>query len=468
VNGQTAATPLAAAGTVNGGLNLSGTGAVILSGSNSYTGTTVIGSGVTLTLGNGGASGQVAGNIVDNNVLNFNRSDNNATTGLTLSGTISGSGTVNQIGTGATTLTGGNNYTGLTTISAGILNVNSVAAIPYSPVTGAGNVLNNATFNINAGTVMGNLTGTGTTNVATDTVFQPQTMFQTALNNNGHTNILGVGGGTVGSVSGTGDLTINATGEQFLDNGALNQGAFLNNGNTTINGGPSTIGGIALTPALSGSGTLNLNGTNTLKLALRQNTPAGSFSLTPASSSGTITLSPTAQLDITDNPLAITGLASATAANAQYGWAGYIGTGFNGGLQTGNGIVSSQVKAKNAAHTNNSLFAVAYAWTGDAAVATTLAPTYGTSTMVIEPALVGDANLDGKVNFTDYLLLSASFNNANTNWDQGNFNHSAKTNFGDFLLLSANFNQSLQLDNAQFNAMNSFAEEGGYTKERKI
>jgi hypothetical protein len=58
-------------------------------------------------------------------------------------------------------------------------------------------------------------------------------------------------------------------------------------------------------------------------------------------------------------------------------------------------------------------------------------------------------------------LLSASFNQSGTQWDQGNFNGGAKTNFADFQLLSANFGQSLQLDNAQFTAMDDFSESAG-------
>jgi hypothetical protein len=76
---------------------------------------------------------------------------------------------------------------------------------------------------------------------------------------------------------------------------------------------------------------------------------------------------------------------------------------------------------------------------------------------------VGDANLDGVVNFSDFQLLSASFNQSGTNWDQGNFNDGTKTNFADFQLLSANFGSSLQLDNAQFTAMNDVALANGYT-----
>jgi hypothetical protein len=78
-------------------------------------------------------------------------------------------------------------------------------------------------------------------------------------------------------------------------------------------------------------------------------------------------------------------------------------------------------------------------------------------TVVIEPAIVGDTNLDGVVNFSDFQLLAASFNQPNTSWDQGNFNYGAKTNFTDFQLLAANFNDSTSLDNAEFDAMNQFA-----------
>jgi hypothetical protein len=83
--------------------------------------------------------------------------------------------------------------------------------------------------------------------------------------------------------------------------------------------------------------------------------------------------------------------------------------------------------------------------------------------VVIEPAIVGDANLDGKVNFSDFQLLSASFNQPNTAWDQGDFNYAGKTNFADFQLLAANFNDSTSLDNAEFDAMNALALSHGET-----
>ena len=93
----------------------------------------------------------------------------------------------------------------------------------------------------------------------------------------------------------------------------------------------------------------------------------------------------------------------------------------------------------------STIYVIGYADASDPAVAGRFTP----GTVVIEPAIVGDANLDGKVNFSDFLLLSSSFNQPNTAWDQGNFNFDSKTNFSDFLLLAADFNDSTPLDGAE-------------------
>ena len=93
-----------------------------LTGTNTYTGGTTISAG-TLQLGNGGASGSIVGNVVDNGTLAFDRSD-----AVTSGGVISGPGSVIQAGTGTTILTADNTYTGGTTITGGTLQLGNGGA----------------------------------------------------------------------------------------------------------------------------------------------------------------------------------------------------------------------------------------------------------------------------------------------------------------------------------------------------
>jgi len=98
------------------GLAKTGTGMLTLGGANTYTGTTTI-SGGTLQVGTGGTSGNLGSSAVtDNANLVFNRSD-----AITIGNAIGGTGNVVQNGTGTTTLTAQNSFTGTTTVNAGIL-----------------------------------------------------------------------------------------------------------------------------------------------------------------------------------------------------------------------------------------------------------------------------------------------------------------------------------------------------------
>ncbi|RWD69811.1 autotransporter-associated beta strand repeat-containing protein, partial [Mesorhizobium sp.] len=96
------------AGTISGtgAVNKLGAGTLVLTADNTYTGLTTI-SASTLQLGNGGTTGSIAGNVTNNGILAFDRSND-----MALAGAISGSGAVVQQGTGSTTLTGANTYSG--------------------------------------------------------------------------------------------------------------------------------------------------------------------------------------------------------------------------------------------------------------------------------------------------------------------------------------------------------------------
>jgi len=53
--------------------------------------------------------------------------------------------------------------------------------------------------------------------------------------------------------------------------------------------------------------------------------------------------------------------------------------------------------------------------------------------------LPGDANLDGKISFPDFLILARSFGDEDTGWGGADFDGDGSTNFGDFISLSNAF-----------------------------
>ncbi len=116
------------------GANISGGGTIthagtgttsITASNNTYTGPLLINAGQ-LNVGNNGTVGSLGtGAVTLSGILGYNRSDN----GLVISAPISGGGTVTQVGSGITSVTGNNSYTGGTIFANGELELDSLGAI---------------------------------------------------------------------------------------------------------------------------------------------------------------------------------------------------------------------------------------------------------------------------------------------------------------------------------------------------
>ncbi|WP_295373143.1 autotransporter-associated beta strand repeat-containing protein [uncultured Pseudacidovorax sp.] len=136
--------------TSNWGLTKAGAGTFTLTGSNTYTGATVISAGTLQiggagTLGWNGTNGAYAGAITNNASFKYS-----STTNQTLSGAITGSGSLTKDTGSSSTLTlssTGNLYSGGTTVSAGTLALGVNGALPAAgAVSVSGGVLDLGTF----------------------------------------------------------------------------------------------------------------------------------------------------------------------------------------------------------------------------------------------------------------------------------------------------------------------------------
>ncbi|ECW9652447.1 autotransporter outer membrane beta-barrel domain-containing protein [Salmonella enterica subsp. enterica serovar Senftenberg] len=231
----------------SGKVEKSGDDALTLSGSNTYTGGTLISSG-TLVASNVEALG--TGDVTDNATLELN-------TGGTFDNAISGSGQVVKSGDETLTLSGSNTYTGGTLISGGTLVASNVEAL------GSGDVTNDAVLELNTDGDFDNaIGGTGRVEKSGDDAL-------TLSGSNTYTGGTTINDGTLIATSvdalGTGDVTDNAvlelnTGGTF-DNAISGSGQVEKSGDDvlTLSGANSYSGG-----TLISDGTLVANDVNAL------------------------------------------------------------------------------------------------------------------------------------------------------------------------------------------------------------
>ncbi|MCD9085704.1 autotransporter outer membrane beta-barrel domain-containing protein [Stenotrophomonas sp. SY1] len=245
-----------------GVVNQLGAGTTILTADNTYTGNTTIASG-TLQLGNGGASGAVVSDVANDGALAFNRSDSH-----TMAGLISGTGTVNQIGTGTTVLTAGNTYSGGTTISAGTLQLGNGGAAGWI----VGDVTDNGALAFNRSDVQtfaGTISGTGTVSQ-----IGAGTTVMTGANSYAGATTVAAGGLYIdGNQSGATAATSVAAGATLGGSGTIGGSVTVADGATLSPGSLSNAPG-----TLAINGDLSLNGGSLLAYSLGEaNAVGGAF-----------------------------------------------------------------------------------------------------------------------------------------------------------------------------------------------
>jgi fibronectin-binding autotransporter adhesin len=265
---------------------------LILTGNSTYSGTTTIAAG-TLQLGNGGTSGQISTDAIDNGTLAFDRSDIVTATGL-----ISGTGSVTQIGTGTTVIAAANTYTGGTTVSGGTLGISGAGNLGASSgaMTVSGGILDlggttqtqnggvtltngtiqngtlssSGTFGLQAGTVSASLAGAaGLNKTTTGTVTLSESNFYTGgtIVSAGTLDVLGSGtlGATTNSLTVSGGVldlggTTQTQNNVTVSGGTIQDGTLLANGTFNFQSGTvstNLVGSAAVNKTTPGTLTLS-------------------------------------------------------------------------------------------------------------------------------------------------------------------------------------------------------------------
>ena len=270
------------AGTV--GITKLGAGLMALTGTNTYTGTTTI-SGGTLSLSGGLAianTGPVVmsnaadtylslqanetigslsgGGILGGNVLlnNFVLTTGGNNTSTSFAGIISGSGGITKTGTGTLTLSGNNNYSGLTTVSGGTTGSTPTLVVGHNNALGStagGTTVIGTQASSGIGStrlqLVNGITVTGETLTLNTTAGQRAALYANNTNGNAawNGNIIIDGSGNVTNVGAmfivdAGTLTIGANSDNTIDANGLSltlRGSATGTINSTINLGSGAL-----------------------------------------------------------------------------------------------------------------------------------------------------------------------------------------------------------------------------------
>jgi len=249
-------------------LTVSG-GNLALGGANTFTGATTISSG-TLQLGNSGTTGSLAttSTIVNNSVFAINRSNAVAQGTDFSAAAISGTGQFTQAGTGNTTLSAANTFSGAVNVQNGEVSFSTVAANGSAQALGSGSTVNLGVANTSSGI----LNYTGAAGTLAKNIYALGNGLNTVQNRGSglltlsgslvkNGTILVLNGGSSGiTVTGTISGSSNNSDLYVTEGTTTLSAANTYNGSTWVYGGGTLINGV--TNALPTNTTLVLGGTN--------------------------------------------------------------------------------------------------------------------------------------------------------------------------------------------------------------
>ena len=305
-----------------GTISLVGSGTTsVISSNNTYSNTLLISAGK-LNIGNNGTIGSLSPAPISLlGVLGYNRSDN----GLVVSSPISGGGTVTQVGSGITSVTGNNSYTGGSIFAIGELEVDSLGAIGSTGVlsfTGGAlrySATNTTDYQARFSTAANQLYAFDTngqvitftqpltsTGISALTKLGAGTLVLTTTNAYVTTNVkggvlqvnnsAGLGSGDI-NFSGPGVLAINKTGANTISNNITGAGGTFSQlvGVSILTGTNTWTGGLAIASGAavqigSGGSAGSIGGAGVANNGLLAINRTGLLSITgPVNNSGTIT-----------------------------------------------------------------------------------------------------------------------------------------------------------------------------------
>jgi autotransporter-associated beta strand protein len=251
------------------------------------------------TLGNGGVTIARAGTGTVSLAAGAHTFTIGAGQTTTVSSVITGAGNLTKAGTGTLILSGINTYTGLTTVTAGALNLNNNGLAlgslfgnvavnsggtfnlnstdPFSVPTNGVNIFGTGIFNMGAGSTLNTFGGFNVPAGGTLTLAAGSNLFLVAPPPGGLANL----GTTIVNGTINGGLTNLAGG--FLGGGGIITGALVNNGTVNPGNSPGTLTVGAYTAAANSNTVIEIASAANFDRIIATNAVAGSITLAPGS-----------------------------------------------------------------------------------------------------------------------------------------------------------------------------------------